>query len=127
MKVLIKRPIHGTYSRQELEWIECNYGVQYPYKIFSPNYYNLGDGHFIHKMDCEIVGAEPRLPLDSNNPVVSKEPTEMQKLEWENAALRGALQYLVDTKDRKDTIGKDSIYMSRQRMGWIQARNLLKG
>ena len=40
-----------------------------------------------------------------------KEPTEIQKLQWANKALRDALQYLIDTKERKDTIGKDSIYM----------------
>ncbi len=54
------------------------------------------------------------------------EPTEIQKLQWENKALRDALQYLVDTKERKDTIGKDSIYMERQKMGWMKARHLLR-
>lgn len=37
-----------------------------------------------------------------------------QTLEWKNKALKEALQYLVDTKERKDTIGKDSIYMQRK-------------
>ena len=54
------------------------------------------------------------------------EPTELQKLQWENKALRDALQYLVDTKHRKDTIGKDSIYMQRQRLGWMKAKSLLQ-
>jgi len=56
-----------------------------------------------------------------------KEPTEVQKLQWENKALRDALQYLVDTKERKDTIGKDSIYMQRKTFGWMKAKGLLKG
>ena len=55
----------------------------------------------------------------------TKEPTELQKLQWENKALREALQYLVDTKERKDTIGKDSIYMQRKNLGWMKAKNLL--
>ena len=55
-----------------------------------------------------------------------EEPTELQKLQWENKALRNALQYLVDTKKRKETIGKDSIYMSRQRLGWMKAESLLR-
>ena len=54
-----------------------------------------------------------------------KEPTELQKLQWENKALRNALQYLVDTKKRKDTIGKDSIYLKRKELGWMKAKSLL--
>ncbi len=54
-----------------------------------------------------------------------KEPTELQKLQWENKALRDALQYLVDTKKRKDTIGQDSIYFSRKHFGWMKAEQLL--
>lgn len=53
------------------------------------------------------------------------EPTELQKLQWENKALRDALQYLVDTKKRKDTIGQDAIYMQRKHMGWRKANQLL--
>ena len=55
-----------------------------------------------------------------------KEPTEIQKLQWANKALRDALQYLIDTKERKDTIGKDSIYMQRKTFGWMKAKSLLK-
>ena len=40
-----------------------------------------------------------------------EEVKELQKIQCENKALRDALQYLVDTKERKDTIGKDSIYL----------------
>ena len=36
-----------------------------------------------------------------------EEPTQIQKLEWQNKAIIDTLQYLVDTKDGKDTIGKD--------------------
>ncbi|CAL67372.1 hypothetical protein [Christiangramia forsetii] len=54
------------------------------------------------------------------------EPTELEKLQWENKALKDALQYLVDTKKRKDTIGKDSIYIQRKNMGWRKAEALLK-
>lgn len=54
------------------------------------------------------------------------EPTELQKLQWENKALRDALQYLVDTKERKDTIGQDAIYMQRKNLGWMKAKQLLK-
>lgn len=54
-----------------------------------------------------------------------KEPTELQKLQWENKALREALQYLVDTKERKDKIGKDSICMQRENFGWMKAKTLL--
>jgi len=57
---------------------------------------------------------------------ITGEPTEIQKLEWKLKAFRDALQYLVDTKERKDTIGQDSIYMQRKKFGWIKARNLLK-
>jgi hypothetical protein len=49
-----------------------------------------------------------------------------QKLEWKNKALREALQYLVDTKKRKDTVGKDSIYMQRKNFGWMKAKKLLE-
>jgi len=52
-------------------------------------------------------------------------PTEMQILKWQNKALVEALQYLVDTKERKDTIGKDSIYMARKDLGWRKAKLLL--
>lgn len=55
-----------------------------------------------------------------------KEPTEIQKLHWENRELRYALQYLVDTKERKETIGQDSIYMQRKKFGWMKAKSLLK-
>lgn len=55
-----------------------------------------------------------------------EEPTELQKLQWENTALREALQYLVDTKKRKDTMGQDSIYFSRKNFGWRKAEQLLK-
>ena len=54
------------------------------------------------------------------------EPTKLQKLQWENKALKDALQYLVDTKNRKDTIGKDSIYIKRKELGWMKAKSLLK-
>lgn len=56
-----------------------------------------------------------------------KEPTEIQKLQWENKALRDALQYLIDTKERKETIGQDSIYTQRNKFGWMKAKSLLKG
>ncbi len=53
------------------------------------------------------------------------EPTEIQKLQWRVKALNDALQYLVDTKERKDTIGKDAIYLQRQKLGWMKAKQLL--
>lgn len=58
--------------------------------------------------------------------LTERKPTEVQLLKWQNQALIEALQYLVDTKHRKDTIGKDSIYMQRQKFGWIKAKNLLE-
>lgn len=54
-----------------------------------------------------------------------KEPTDIQKLEWKNKALIDALKYLVDTKDRKENIGADSIYLKRKQLGWMKARQLL--
>jgi len=56
---------------------------------------------------------------------MEKEPTELQKLQWENKALRNALQYLVDTKKRKETVGADSIYLQRKKFGWMKAKSLL--
>ena len=53
-------------------------------------------------------------------------PSLLQLLEWKNKALTDALQYLVDTKHRKDTIGKDSIYLKRKQLGWMKAKSLLK-
>jgi len=50
----------------------------------------------------------------------------VEKLQARNKALTDALQYLVDTKERKDTIGKDSIYMQRKNMGWLKAKSLLR-
>ena len=55
-----------------------------------------------------------------------QDPTELQVLKWEKQALMDALQYLVDTKDRKETIGKDSIYMQRKKFVWMKAESLLK-
>jgi len=54
-----------------------------------------------------------------------KQPTEFQTLKQQNAALIEALQYLVDTKDRKDTIGQDWVYFARKSIGWEKARVLL--
>ena len=55
-----------------------------------------------------------------------KEPSELQILKWQKKALRDAIQYLLDTKKRKETIGKDSIYMQRRNLGWMKAENVLK-
>jgi hypothetical protein len=57
---------------------------------------------------------------------VATEPTDLEKLQWENAALRDALQYLVDTKDYKEEHGVDPIYIYRKIFGWMKARALLK-
>lgn len=114
MKIRIERPDYGQYNKQQLLWMETNYGKVFYARPFFDNYI-IPREQFIHKKDCvEVVDTNP------------KEPTELQKLQWGNTALRDALQYLVDTKEHKDTIGKDSLYMSRQRFGWIKARNLLK-
>ena len=47
-------------------------------------------------------------------------------IEDENKILREALEYLVKTKDRKDIIGKGSIYLQRQKIAWRKARQALK-
>ena len=47
-------------------------------------------------------------------------------IEDENKVLREALEYLVKTKDRKDTIGKDSVYLQMQKIAWRKARQALK-
>lgn len=50
-----------------------------------------------------------------------------ESAELEIKELREALQYLVDTKKRKDTIGADAIYAMRKTTGWAKAERLLKG
>lgn len=62
-----------------------------------------------------------------------KEKTDEEQLQEQltilvnqNSALKEALQYLVETKERKDTIGKDSIYFQRKKFGWMKAKSLLK-
>jgi hypothetical protein len=60
------------------------------------------------------------------HPESLQEPTEIQKLQWENKALRDALQYLVSTKEREYNIGKDSIFMQREKLGLMKAKSLLK-
>lgn len=76
-------------------------------------------------LDVKIRQSKKGVPKMKNPPPPPSAPTEKQILQWENRALREALQYLVDTKKRKDEIGKDSIYMSRQRLGWMKANSLL--
>jgi hypothetical protein len=49
----------------------------------------------------------------------------LERAEWQIKALKEVLTYLVATEDRKDTIGKDSIYYSRKKLGWSKARKLL--
>jgi|GEM_PF-3347599 len=73
---------------------------------------------------------DSNLPLDDKEIFAFKELTDeeqIQKLKNHNIRLIEALQYLVDTKKRKDTIGKDSIYMQRQRVAWDKARKALLG
>ena len=53
------------------------------------------------------------------------EITYEQKLEWQNKALRDALEYLLETKRRKETIGKDAIYLQRKNLGWMKAEQLI--
>jgi len=72
---------------------------------------------------CDIL--EQRLIEQLLTTEAETPPTEMQILKWQNKALVEALQYLVDTKERKDTIGKDSIYMARKDLGWRKAKLLL--
>jgi len=48
------------------------------------------------------------------------------KLKDDIRILREALEYLLEVKDRKDTIGKDSIYLEKQKIAWDKARKALE-
>jgi len=54
------------------------------------------------------------------------ELTKLQELQCKYKELIDVLQYLVDTKMRKETIGKDPVYMRRKQIGWLRANSILK-
>lgn len=85
------------------------------------------------KMLLDLINRFDQLPLFKNNvPSILKDsidfyyPEEPNKLEIENIMLKEALQYLVDTKERKDKYGKDSVYIQKQKIAWSKARQVLK-
>ena len=46
-------------------------------------------------------------------------------LENQNRVLKKALEYLLETKARKDKYGKDSIYLQKRKIAWYKAEQTL--